>query len=182
MLVEPLPGPARVVTDGPAPVVEPDTLPPPAVTELLMPPADDDEVFGGRSPGFKCTVLQLLLFGPELDVVLPSDDDELDELLLSACAAAATAMARAAAQKAVGFIAQILVKDAPMQGRSGRCIGRVSCVSARFDVCERSHALAVHARRRAGRRCPSRWFLRRNRPCQPTIRSCPCRPRCRRCR
>jgi len=35
-------------------VVELDTLPPPAVTELLTPPADDD-VFGGLSPGFKCT-------------------------------------------------------------------------------------------------------------------------------
>jgi hypothetical protein len=85
MLVEPKPGPACVVTEGPAPVVEPDTLPPPAVTVLLTPPADDDEVFGGFSPGFKCTDLQLLLLGPELDlVVLPSDDDELDELLVSA--------------------------------------------------------------------------------------------------
>jgi hypothetical protein len=83
MLLEPEPGPACVVIEGPAPVVEPDTLPPPAVTELLIPPADAD-VFGGFSPGFKCTVLQLLLFGPKLDVVLPSDDDELDELLLSA--------------------------------------------------------------------------------------------------
>jgi len=56
--------------------------------------------------------LQLALFGPELeDVVLPSEDDELDELLLSACAAAATAMARAAAQHAVGFIAQIPCAD-----------------------------------------------------------------------
>ena len=108
MLLEPLPGPACVVTVGPAPVVEPDTCPPPAVTELLRPPADDDELFGGFSPGFKCTVLQLALFGPELDdVVLPFDeDDELDELL-SACAAAATATARAAAHKAVGFIARI---------------------------------------------------------------------------
>lgn len=63
--------------------------------------------------------MQLALFGPELeDVVLPSEDDELDELLLSACAAAATAMARAAAQNAVGFIAQIPCADirhAPMQ-------------------------------------------------------------------
>jgi hypothetical protein len=111
MLVEPLPGPACVVTDGPAPVVEPDTLPPPAVTELLRPPVEDEEeVFGGLSPGFKCTVLQLALFGPEVDVVLPSDDAELDELLLSACAAVATARASAAAQKAVGFIARILVR------------------------------------------------------------------------
>jgi len=95
MLVEPVPGPAWVDTEGPAPVVEPDTLPPPAVTELFMPPADDAEVFGGLSPGFKCTVLQLLLCGAEVDVVLPSDDDELDELLLSACAAAANETARA---------------------------------------------------------------------------------------
>ena len=108
MLLDPVPGPACVVTDGPAPVVEPLTLPPPAVTELLRPPADDEDVFGGFSPAFKCTVLQLLLFGPELDdVLLPFDeDDELDELL-SACAAATTAMARAAAQKAVGFMARI---------------------------------------------------------------------------
>jgi hypothetical protein len=84
MLLEPVPGPACVVTEGPAPVVEPDTLPPPALTELFMLPADDDDVFGGFSPGFKCTVLQLLLFGPELEVILPSEDDELDELLPSA--------------------------------------------------------------------------------------------------
>ena len=75
VLVEPVPGPTCVVTEGPAPVVEPDTLPPPAVTELLMLPAEeDDEVFGGVSPGFKCTVLQLLLLGPAVDVVLPSDE------------------------------------------------------------------------------------------------------------
>jgi hypothetical protein len=84
MLVDPVPGPACVVTDGPAPMVEPLTLPPPAVTELLRPPADDDDVFGGLSPDFKCTVLQLLLFGPELEAIAPSEDDELDELLLSA--------------------------------------------------------------------------------------------------
>jgi len=39
-------------------------------------------------------VLQLLLFGPEFDVVLPFDDDELEELLLSACAAKAVVAAR----------------------------------------------------------------------------------------
>src|SRR3954468_18030516 len=105
MLVEPEPGPACVVTEGPAPVVEPETLPPPAVTELFRPPADDDdEVFGGFSTRFKCTVLQLLLFGPELETVLPSEDDELDELLLSACAATDVAMARAV-QITRGFIA-----------------------------------------------------------------------------
>lgn len=53
MLFEPLLGPACVVTEGPAPVVEPDTLPPPAVTEDFMPPADDEELFGGRSPGLR---------------------------------------------------------------------------------------------------------------------------------
>jgi len=53
MLFEAVPGPACVTTDGPAPVVEPDTLPPPAVTELAMPPGEDDEVFGGFSPDFK---------------------------------------------------------------------------------------------------------------------------------
>jgi len=64
--------------------VDPDTFPPPAVTELLRPPAADVELFGAFSPGFKCTVLQLLSLGPELDTVLPSDDDELEELVLSA--------------------------------------------------------------------------------------------------
>jgi hypothetical protein len=53
MLVEPVPGPAWVVTEGPAPVVVPDTRPPPAVTELVMLPAVDDEEFGGFSPGFR---------------------------------------------------------------------------------------------------------------------------------
>ena len=100
MLFEPVPLPEFDVTDVPPPVVKPDTLPPPAVTELVMPPE------GGDSPGLRCTVLQLLLFGPELeDVLLPSEDDELEELLLSACAAATTTTARAAAQNAAGFIA-----------------------------------------------------------------------------
>jgi len=53
VLLDPLPGPACAVTEGPAPVVEPDTLPPPAVTELLRPPVEDDDVFGGFSPGFR---------------------------------------------------------------------------------------------------------------------------------
>jgi hypothetical protein len=107
MLLEPLPGPACVVTEGPAPVVEPETLPPPAVTVLLLsPPAEDDDVFGGLSPAFRWTILQLL-FGPELEeVVAPSEDDALDELELSACAAAATTTASAAAQNADGFIAK----------------------------------------------------------------------------
>jgi hypothetical protein len=44
--------------------------------------------------------LQLLLLGPELeDVVLPSEDAEVDELLLSACAAAAAATATATAEQ-----------------------------------------------------------------------------------
>jgi hypothetical protein len=53
MLVEPVPGPACVVTEGPAPLVEPDTLPPPAVTDEVMPPAEDDDEFGGFSPGLR---------------------------------------------------------------------------------------------------------------------------------
>ena len=48
MLVEPLPPLECVVIDVPAPVVEPDTLPPPAVTELVRPPLPLD---GGDSPG-----------------------------------------------------------------------------------------------------------------------------------
>jgi hypothetical protein len=104
MLVEPVPGPACVDTEGPAPVVEPDTLPLPALTEEVMPPMEEVDVFGGFSPGFRLTVLQLP-FGPEVEDVLPSEDAELDELLLSAWAAATTATAIAAAQKAVDFIA-----------------------------------------------------------------------------
>jgi len=96
MLVDPVPGPACVDTVGPAPVVEPDTLPLPALTELVMPPAEDVDVFGGFSPGFKWTVLQLPL-GPDDDVVLPSEDAALDELELSACAAQATVAASATA-------------------------------------------------------------------------------------
>jgi hypothetical protein len=101
MLLEPVPVPGCTDIDVPPPVVKPDTLPPPAVTELLIPPE------GGDSPGFRSTVLQLALFGLELEDVLlvPSEDDELDELLLSACAAAATTTARAAMQNADGFIA-----------------------------------------------------------------------------
>ena len=79
MELDPVPPPELVDIDVPPPVVKPDTLPPPAVTELVMPPPE-----GGVSPGLRWTVLQLL-FGPELvDVVLPSEDAELDELLLSA--------------------------------------------------------------------------------------------------
>jgi hypothetical protein len=49
--------------------------------------------------------LQLLLAGLELDdVVLPSEEAELEELELSACAAAVIATASAAAQNADGFI------------------------------------------------------------------------------
>jgi hypothetical protein len=48
--------------------------------------------------------LQLAL-GLDDDALLPSEDAELDELLLSAWAAATTATAKAAAQKAVDFIA-----------------------------------------------------------------------------
>lgn len=53
MLLDPVPGPACDVTVGPAPVVEPDTLPPPAVTELVRPPAEVDALFGGFWPAFK---------------------------------------------------------------------------------------------------------------------------------
>jgi len=103
MLAEPDPGPACVETEGPAPVVEPDTLPLPAVTELVMPPEVDE--FGGCSPGFRWTVLQLP-FGPEDVVILPSEDAALDELELSACApqAKVAANATAAAQKLACFI------------------------------------------------------------------------------
>jgi hypothetical protein len=100
MLVEPEPGPACVVTEGPEPVVvEPDTLPPPAVTDEPMLPAEaDDDAPGGFSPGFRCTVLQLLLLGLDEDETRPSDDDDaLDELELSAWAAKATALASATA-------------------------------------------------------------------------------------
>jgi hypothetical protein len=114
MLVEPLPGPAWVDTDGPEPVVvEPDTLPPPAVTDEPMLPADaDDDAPGGFSPGFRCTVLQLLLGPDEDDETRPSeDDDALDELELSACAAKATAAARAAAENRVVFIVASFLWD-----------------------------------------------------------------------
>jgi hypothetical protein len=61
-----------------------------------------------------------LPFGPdEDDVVLPSDDAELEALLLSAWAAAATARARAPAQKTVAFMGKLLAfkKTRPMQRR-----------------------------------------------------------------
>ena len=84
MLVAPLPGPAWLETVGPEPVVvEPDTLPPPAVTCELRVPAEDDEPVGAFSPGLRCTALQLL-FGAEEDETRPSDDAALDELELSA--------------------------------------------------------------------------------------------------
>jgi hypothetical protein len=50
MLFEPLPL-LELEIDPPVPVVvEPDTLPPPAVTELVMPPLPAP---GGDSPGFR---------------------------------------------------------------------------------------------------------------------------------
>jgi hypothetical protein len=109
MLVEPVPGPACVDTVGPAPVVDPDTLPLPALTELVMPPAEDVDVFGGFSPGFRWTVLQLPL-GPDDEDVLPSEDAALDELVLSACAQTTVAAnATAAAQYVACFIWVFLV-------------------------------------------------------------------------
>lgn len=106
MLVDPLPGPAWVETAGPEPVVvDPDTLPPPAVIWELMLPADEAEPPGALSPGFRCTVLQLLLLGPEFDdALLPSEEAELDELELSACAAATAARATTVAQNAADFM------------------------------------------------------------------------------
>jgi len=115
MLVEPVAGPAWVDTEGAAPVVEPDTLPFPAVTELVMPPADVEE-FGGFSPGLRWTVLQLP-FGTDVEVVvLPSEDAALDELELSACApqAKTAASPTAAAQEIACFILGSRAKgDAP---------------------------------------------------------------------
>jgi hypothetical protein len=107
MLVEPLPGPAWVVTDGLDPVVvEPDTLPPPAVTcELILPAEADDDEPGAFSPGFRCTVLQLLLGPDEEEETRPSDDEAaLDELELSAWAAKTAVLANAAAQNTVNFM------------------------------------------------------------------------------
>ncbi len=117
MLVEPVPGPACDDTEGPAPVVKPDTLPLPAVTDDARPPAAAD-VFGGVSPGFKCTVLQLALGPDDEEDVLPSEDDALDELELSAWAAMAITLASAAAQN-IGFF----IRNSPGQA-TGRPAGR----------------------------------------------------------
>jgi len=129
MLLDPVPGPACVVTEGPAPVVEPETLPPRAVTELLRPSAEDAELLGGFSPGFRWTVLQLL-FGLDVEVlVLPSEDAELDELELSAWADAATAIATAAQQNADGFMGSpaLCVKRTRCSTPRGHCIGQTRC-------------------------------------------------------
>lgn len=83
--------------------MDPDTLPPPAVTDDVRPPADA-EAFGGRSPGLRWTVLQLLLGLDDDDVVFPSELAELDELELSACAAMATTEANATAQRIPFFM------------------------------------------------------------------------------
>jgi hypothetical protein len=107
MLVDPVPGPAWVATVGPAPVVvEPETLPPPAVTCELMLPVDEAELVGAFSPGFRCTVLQLPL-GAEEDETRPSEEAELEELELSAWAAKATTLANATAQT-IGFFMKVL--------------------------------------------------------------------------
>ena len=142
MLADPLPGPAWVVTEGPAPVVVPETLPPPAVTDDCMPPAEEAEVFGALSPGLRCTVLQLLLLGAEVEVVvLPFEEDELDELELSAWANAAAAIeaASAAPQNTDRFItfprAGVgLMGARPMQGLCGPCIGHASCASVAIPL------------------------------------------------
>jgi hypothetical protein len=84
MLLELVPESDWTDVEGPAPVVEPDTLPPPAVTDDVRPPAEDAELVGGRSPGLRWTVLQLLLGPDDEDVVFPSELAELDELELSA--------------------------------------------------------------------------------------------------
>lgn len=107
MLAEPELAPDCVVIDVPPPVVKPDTLPSPAVTELFMLPE------GGVSPGLRWTVLQLALFGPELEdvvVLLPFEDDELDELLLSAWAAVTMAITTAA-QNMACFIVMLRESD-----------------------------------------------------------------------
>ncbi len=47
------PGPLRDVTPPPAVLVEPETAPPPALTELVTPSALVLLVSGGRSPGLR---------------------------------------------------------------------------------------------------------------------------------
>jgi hypothetical protein len=56
VLVDTLPAEPPACAPMPGPVVEPETLPPPAVTELLIPPELDELLIpmaGGRSPGLR---------------------------------------------------------------------------------------------------------------------------------
>ncbi len=79
------PAPEFIDSVEPAPVVKPDTLPFPAVTELVIPPA------GGLWPDLRWTVLQFFP-SDNAEVALPFDDAEL-ELLLAAWAEAIPATA-----------------------------------------------------------------------------------------
>jgi hypothetical protein len=110
ILLELVPVSECTEVEGLAPVVVPDTLPPPAVTDDVIPPADAD-VFGGISPGLRWTVLQLPLGPDDEDVVLPSEVAELDELELSACAAMAITEASAIAPRIPLFILSSLASD-----------------------------------------------------------------------
>jgi hypothetical protein len=68
--------------------------------------------------------LQLLLLGPELeDVVLPSEDAELDELLLSACAAAAATATATAVQYIRCFMPVSLAIARKRPGGRSRPVG-----------------------------------------------------------
>jgi hypothetical protein len=92
--------PESVCVVVPPTVVEPDTRPPPAVTEELTPD-------GGRSPGLRCTVLQFSASeGPAcaLALVPRSDDDELADEDVALCAAACPARATVTAQSDANFI------------------------------------------------------------------------------
>ena len=84
------------------PLVDPLTPPGPAVTLLLTP-----EVL--RSFILRSTTLQLL-FGAELEVAVPPDDDELDELLdVWACTPAARATpAQASTPMRIDLMASLL--------------------------------------------------------------------------
>jgi hypothetical protein len=117
MLVAPLPVVPDCTVMPFGPVVLPDTLPPPALTELFMEPVPG----GGLSPGLSWTVLQLL-FGldDETEFLVPSDEAELDELLLSAWAATAKAATNATAPNVIAFMDTLLLLELP---DARRCAG-----------------------------------------------------------